>query len=201
MRVIGITGGVGAGKTRILHYLKRRYRCRILLADDAAKMLQEPGQPCYEQIVSLLGKDIAGKDGRIRKEKMAEKIFHDGGLLAAVNAIVHPAVKTYILQEIERERRKAETDFFFLEAALLLECGYEEIAEEIWYVYADEDVRRRRLKAGRKYTDEKIDSIFRSQLPDRTYRERCGFVIDNSGEAGYAYEQIDKKMGESLWKK
>lgn len=201
MRVIGITGGVGAGKTRILHYIRERYRCRILLADEAARRLQEPGQPCYEQVVSLLGEDVLREDGRIKKEKMAEKIFCDDGLLAAVNAVVHPAVRAYILQEIEGERRKGEIDFFFLEAALLIECGYEEIVEELWYVYAHEDVRRKRLKAGRNYTDEKIDGILRSQLPDQVYREHCGFVIDNSGEAGYAYEQIDKKMGESLWKK
>ena len=71
----------------------------------------------------------------------------------------------------------------------------------MWYVYADENVRRKRLKDDRQYSDSKTDSIFRAQLPEETYRAHCDFVIDNSGDITYAYEQIDKKMGEYLWKK
>ncbi len=201
MRVIGVTGGVGAGKTKILNYMKERYHCRILFADEAAGILQEPGQVCYDRIVSLLGRDIVQENGRIAREKMAEKIFHNRELLEAVNEIVHPAVKSYILQEIDAERHRGETDFFFLEAALLIECGYEEIVEEMWYIYAEESVRRKRLRIGRNYTDARIDSIFGAQLSDETYRKHCGFVIDNSGEMTYVYKQIDKKMGEYLWKR
>lgn len=201
MRVIGITGGVGCGKTMLLQYIKEHYNCRVLLADDAAKRLQEPGELCYERIVGLLGKEILQEDGHICKARMAERIFADDALLAAVNAVVHPAVRDHVVREIEAERRKGSIDFFFLEAALLIECGYETIVEEMWYIYAKEAVRRERLKAGRAYSDEKIDSILRSQLPDSVYREHCRVVIDNSGEAAYAYEQIDKKMGDYLWKK
>lgn len=201
MKVIGITGGVGAGKTKLLTYIKEHYNCRILLADEAAKQLQEPGQACYDRIVSLLGREILQEDGFIKKERMAERIFQDKAALDAVNAIIHPAVKAYILQEIAREREAGRIDFFFLEAALLIECGYESIVEEMWYIFADAAVRRKRLQAGRNYTDEKIESILRAQLPDAVYREHCGFIIDNSGEITYAYEQIDRKMGEYLWKK
>lgn len=201
MRVIGITGGVGSGKTKLLQYIKEHYNCRILLSDDAAKQLQEPGEKCYAQIVELLGQDILQEDGHICKTKMAERIFADRSLLTAVNEIIHPAVKEYILQEIKKEQEDGKIDFFFLESALLIECGYESIVEEMWYIYAKEDVRRKRLKAGRSYSDEKIDSILRSQLPEEVYREHCRVLIDNSREEAYAYEQIDRKMGDYLWKK
>ena len=92
-------------------------------------------------------------------------------------------------------------DFFFLEAALLIECGYDAIVDEMWYVYADVEQRRKRLRAGRGYSDEKIDSILAAQMSDQDYRSQCDFVLDNSRDVTYAYDQIDKKMGEYLWKK
>ena len=199
MKVIGITGGVGSGKTMLLQYIQEHYNCRILLADDVAN--KEPGQVCYEKIVDLLGQDIVDETGVICRERMAERIFRDKNLLQEVNAIIHPAVREYIVQEIEREKKKAEYDFFFLEAALLIECGYDAVVEEMWYIYTDEAVRRSRLKAGRAYSDEKIDSIIRSQLSEENYRAHCSTIIDNSRELADAYEQIDKKMWDYLWKK
>ncbi len=201
MLVIGITGGVGAGKTEILNYIRENYNCRVLMADEAAKRLQEPGQECYEEIAALLGTGALQEDGHISRERMAERIFRDGALLDRINAIVHPAVKKYILREIGQEREKGKTDFFFLEAALLIECGYDAIVDEMWYIFTEEEVRRKRLKAARGYTDEKIDGILRAQLTDEVYRRHCGFVIDNSGELAYACGQIDRKMGEYLWRK
>ncbi len=201
MKIIGITGGVGSGKTELLHYLEKNYKCRILLADRAALLLQEPGGVCHKQVVALLGREILLADGSIDRAAMAARIFRDRALLEAVNAIVHPAVKEYILLQIRQEAQKKEAGFFFLEAALLIEEGYGQIVDEMWYVYADADVRRKRLKEGRQYTDSKIDSILQAQLSDETYRAHCNFVIDNSRDITYAYEQIDKKMGEYLWKK
>lgn len=201
MKVIGITGGVGSGKSKLLAYIKEHYNCCVLLADDAANRLKEPGEVCYEPMKELLGAECIGEDGQIRRDKMAERIFQDKALLGQVNAIIHPAVKEYVVQRIRQEREKGEKDFFFLEAALLIEDGYEEIVDEMWYIYAEEDVRRTRLKAGRDYSDEKIDSILRSQLSEECYRKHCAVVIDNSRTLREAYGQIDRKMGEYLWKK
>ncbi len=201
MKIIGITGGVGSGKTMLLKYIREHYNCRILLADEVANQLKEPGEACYEEIVALLGTEVLEKDGRICRNRMAEKIFQDKGMLQAVNVILHPAVKRYVLQEIKKEKEREKLDFFFLEAALLIEDGYDRIVEEMWYIYADEQVRRLRLKKDRGYSEEKIDSILRSQLSEENYRKHCSTVIDNSRELTYAYEQIDKKMGEYLWKK
>lgn len=140
-------------------------------------------------------------DGSIDRHAMAERIFRDETLLAAVNGLVHPAVRAYILRQIDEERQRGSVDFFFLEAALLIECGYDAIVDEMWYVYADVEQRRKRLRAGRGYSDEKIDSILAAQMSDQDYRSQCDFVLDNSRDVTYAYDQIDKKMGENLWKK
>ena len=201
MKVIGVTGGVGAGKTKILTYLSEHYSCRIILADGVANQLKEPGQKCYEEIVTLLGTQILKPDGTIDRLKMAERIFSDRELLQHVNEIIHPAVKEYILQAIEEERRRNKIDFLFLEAALLIEEGYESIVDELWYIYADEAVRAERLKANRQYSDEKIQKILRSQLSDAEYRAHCSTVIDNGVALEETYRQIEKKMGEYLWEK
>ncbi|MGN0376274.1 MAG: dephospho-CoA kinase [Suilimivivens sp.] len=201
MKVIGITGGVGAGKSAILSYIREKYNCRILLADEAAHQVKEPGQPCYESLVKLLSEEILNEDGTINKLKMAEKIFASDELLLQVNKIIHPAVKELILNAITEEKRNKVHDFFFIEAALLIEGGYLEIVDEMWYIYAREEVRRERLKNSRNYSDEKINSIMESQLKEEEFREHCEVVIDNSDSLTDAYRQIDKKLGEYLWQK
>lgn len=198
MKVIGITGGVGSGKSALLTYMKETYNCVVILADEAAHELEAPGQPCYEMLVGLLSPDILNGDGTIDKGKMARKIFRSGELLEKVNDIIHPAVRKMILGRIAEEREKGQADFLFLEAALLIENGYLDIVDEMWYIYAEEEVRRSRLRETRHYPDEKIDAIMKSQLDEETFRKNCCFVIDNSGKLAEAYRQIDRKLGGRL---
>ena len=200
MRVIGITGGVGAGKSAVLAYIKEKYNCRILLADEAAHLVKEPGQPCYEKLVKLFSREILNGDGSINKQKMAEKIFASEDILSKVNRIIHPAVKELILNTIEEERKRNLYDFFFLEAALLIEDGYLEIVDEMWYVYAREDVRRRRLSKSRGYTPEKIERIITSQLSEEEFRKHSDFVIDNSDSLEASYRQIRQKLEAYTWR-
>lgn len=201
MKAIGITGGVGAGKSEILAYLKEHANCRIIIADEVAHDLEKQGGVCYGQIVALLGKEIVAKDGEIDRSKMAARIFADSGLLARINEIVHPAVKEHIINEIAKERNAGRLDYLFIEAALLIEGGYGEIVDEMWYIHTDEKTRRDRLKASRGYSDEKIGSIMREQLREEEFRKNCSTVIDNSKTLESAYGQIDKKLGDRLCQK
>lgn len=198
MKVIGITGGVGAGKSALLKYIAENYNCRIILADEIAHQVKKPGTPCYDRLLELLSTDILNEDGTIHKGKMAVRIFESEELLKRVNEIIHPAVKQRILDEIADARDKGVLDFLFLEAALLIEDGYLNIVDEMWYIYAREDVRRMRLKVSRNYSDEKIDAIMKTQLSEENFRKNCSVVIDNSDSLENAYRQIDTKLGESL---
>lgn len=198
MKVIGITGGVGAGKSALLRYIAENYNCRIILADEMAHQVKKPGTPCYDKLIELLSADILNEDGTIHKGKMAARIFESEELLKNVNEIIHPAVKEMILDEIADARKKGVLDFLFLEAALLIEDGYLNIVDEMWYIYAREEVRRIRLKVSRNYSDEKIDAIMKTQLSEENFRKYCSVVIDNSDSLENAYRQIDTKLGESL---
>ena len=201
MKVIGITGGVGSGKTQILTYLQEHTNCRIIVADKVAHELEEQGEACYEQIVTLLGRGILTEYGRINKSEMASRIFGDRNLLIRINQIVHPAVKEYISKAIAEERGKGQIDYLFIEAALLIEGGYSGIVDEMWYIHTDEPVRRERLKLSRGYSDEKIDDIIKEQLTEEEFYRHCSVVIDNSKALQNAFQQIDEKLGEDLCQK
>lgn len=193
MKVIGVTGGVGAGKSAILSYLEEKYQARVILADQVANKLKEPGECCYEAIVRLFGSSILLEDGTINRKRMGQIIFNDNELLQKTNKIIHPAVKSYIIQEM----KKASEDgisFFVIEAALLIEDNYREICDELWYIYTREDVRRERLKTSRGYTDEYITNIIKKQLPDAVFKKECDVIIDNSESLEFTKEQIDAKM-------
>ena len=198
MKVIGITGGIGAGKTAVLSYMEKNYNCRILLADEAAHQVKEPGEACYFRLVELLGKEILDEEGRIHRQRMAEKIFASPALLAQVNGVIHPAVKEMILSVIRREREARVHDFLVIEAALLIEEGYLDVVDVMWYVHAGEETRRKRLKKSRGYSDEKIDSIMTKQLSEEQFRRSCQVVNDNDISFEDTCRQVDQALERCL---
>lgn len=199
MLFIGITGGIGAGKSEILKYIGKHYKCEIYLADEVAHLVKLPGTECFTRLVALLGEEILDGDGQIDKAAMAGRIFADKKLLVQVNDIVHPAVKEYLLGRLEAARKNSEVELFFVEAALLIETGYGQLVDEMWYIYAEEDVRAKRLKEARGYHDEKIAQIMSSQLSEEEFRRKSDFVINNSGTLADSYRQIDKKLEAYTW--
>lgn len=200
MRFIGITGGVGAGKSKLLSYIRKHYLCEVYLADEVAHLVKRKGTVCHDRLVELLGEEILDSDGEIDNAAMAERIFQDAALLKQINAIVHPAVREYLVDRLAKARENADVELFFVEAALLIEAGYGELVDELWYVYADEEVRRKRLAAGRGYGPEKIANIMSHQLSDERFRANCDFVIDNGGKLEDGYRQIDKKLEDFSWR-
>ncbi|MCF2656284.1 dephospho-CoA kinase [Lacrimispora saccharolytica] len=192
MLTIGVTGGVGAGKSTVLNYIKDNYRAEIILADDYGNKVKEPGEECYAKIVELLGEGIlSSPNGTIDREKMAKAIFADEELRRKVNDIIHPAVIQKILEDVDKIRTGGRIDYCLIEAALLIESGLYREFDKLMYIYADENVRRKRLISSRGYSDEKIDSIMATQLSDEEFRSYADVVINNSGDSRETYKQID----------
>lgn len=201
MKIIGITGGVGCGKSEVIRYIMKNYRCFVIFADDVAKQLQQKGNICYDKIVNLLGENILAADGEIDKGKMAAKIFANEEVLSKVNGIIHPAVYEYVEKKIVEYKKNSEIDFFIIEAALLIECGYGKIVDEMWYVYTQDEIRRERLKTSRGYSDVKINQIFSSQLSYEEFKNASSFMLDNNGTVENTQKQIDNKLEEYLCQK
>lgn len=198
MMTIGITGGVGAGKSQILSYIEEHYNSKVIRADEVAHLLEEPGHECHDRIVALLGSDVLQEDGSIDKKKMAAVIFNDKEKLVGINAIIHPEVKKYIIKQIEKEKKAEIIDFLFIEAALLIEEHYDEIVDEMWYIHTDIEIRSKRLAQSRQYSAERIANIMRGQLSEEEFRKHCSVVIINNGDLEETYKQINYIMGERV---
>lgn len=196
MMTIGITGGVGAGKSQILSYIEENYNSKVIRADEVAHLLEQPGHECYDRIVTLLGTDILQENGSIDKKKMAAIIFSNKDKLTGVNAIIHPEVKKYIIDQMQTEKEVGKIDFLFIEAALLIEEHYDEIVDEMWYIHTDVEIRSKRLAESRQYSAERTADIMRGQLSEEEFRKHCSVVIINNGDLEETYKQINEKMGE-----
>lgn len=193
MKFIGITGGVGAGKSAVLSYLNQKDGIRVMLADEIAHELMKPGTACYQKIKQQFKKEeIFLPEGGLDRAKIASVIFSDEKKRAQMNGIVHPAVKEYIIQTAQEEKKKNALNILFLEAALLIEEHYDEICDELWYIYTREEIRQKRLMASRGYSEEKVHQIFESQLSEEEYRRHCKVVIDNNGTVEQVFSQIDQ---------
>jgi dephospho-CoA kinase len=180
MKVIGITGGVGAGKSLVLSLLKEMTNCDIIMADDVAKSMYQKGFKAYDELVEFFGETILNEDhSKIDLEKLSKLIYKEPNKRMLVNSIVHPLTKELIIERITKHKIAEDVDYCFVEAALLLEDHYDNFCDEVWYIHASKETRRERLKSTRGYSDEKIDAIFNAQLSEEEFKSKSQHVINN----------------------
>ena len=195
MKIIGVTGGVGAGKSTVLNYLEKRYGAKLILADLVGHEVMEPGHEAYEQVVKAFGQEIVSEDKTIDRKALGAIVFADEKKRMILNRIIHQAVRQEILRRLE-EAELLHLSYVVVEAALFLEENYDAFCDETWYIYTDEKIRRQRLKESRGYSDERIDQIFHSQKTHEEFQKRCLFMIDNNGSEEETFRQIDRRMKE-----
>ncbi len=193
MKILGVTGGIGSGKSQVLYYLQEAYKAVVSPLDDVARKLQQKGQPCFQRIVEVFGREVTGTDGELDREKLAAVVFASPERLEALNHIVHPEVKRWVRQDISRNEKK-EIRLYVVESALFPNVEYRDICQEMWYIFAEESVRYQRLKESRGYTEEKIRGILQAQPSEEAFRGICTAVIDNSGD----FENTKEQIGELL---
>ncbi|MBR2528324.1 MAG: dephospho-CoA kinase [Blautia sp.] len=193
MKVIGVTGGVGAGKSTVLDYMESRYGAVVIQADQIGHEVMEPGGSCFPEILALFGEKCLDDSGRIDRKWVGKWVFEDNRLLQRLNGIIHPAVQKEILQRLDRSR-EAGKGLCLVEAALLLEAHYESFCDEVWLVWADQETRVERLRQSRHYSREKALAIIRAQASDVFFRSHADYVIDNSDTVRQTFAQIDQRM-------
>ena len=201
MKIIGITGGIGGGKSSILNFISSHYIAEIYYADEIARELELPGTIVYDRLVSIFGEDILENefDHVIDKKKFAQVLYSNKANLDKANMIIHPAVENYLIEKMRAAVKMHETELFFIEAALLIENGYNDIVDEMWYIYADNDTRIKRLMEDRGYTKKKAISIMESQLSDKDFRDNSDVIIDNSGDLKTACDQVKARLEGFTW--
>lgn len=193
MVIIGVTGGMGAGKSRVLAYLEEAWDAQTVRLDDVSRQMLDVDGLCYEKTIDIFGREIVKPDRTLDRPLIAKKIFEDPALRDQLNNLIHPAVKEEVYR-LAGEMKRSGEKLLVIEAALLIEGGYREICDEFWYIYADEETRRQRLRESRGYTDERIDGTFATQLSEEDFRAKADFVIDNSGDFAYAAQAIDSRL-------
>jgi len=192
MKVIGLTGGIGSGKSLVAKILQEKYHAVLLETDRIAKEQMEPGGVSYQEVLDYIGKEILSEDGTIDRGKLSRIIFEDTEKRLRINQITHPKVLTEVRRQISVMGEQGTVPYLIIETALMIEAQYDFICDETWYVYSSEEERRKRLKKDRNYSDEKIDAIFANQQKDEAFRKAFSKVIENVGDIHQLEEQIDK---------
>lgn len=191
MKIIGITGGIGSGKSTVLNLLRDKYQAYIVEADRIAHDLMKPRQAAYEKIKAVFPETVFHADGTVNRVALGQMVFHDTDCLKQLNEIVHPAVKAWIRNEIEQQKQSGSCQLFVIEAALLIEDGYTAICDEIWYVYVEESIRIKRLMESRGYTEEKCRAVMKNQSNEAYYKQNTSAWIDNSSSFENTEKQVD----------
>ena len=195
--VLGLTGGVGAGKSTVIGYLKEHYGATILISDMIAAKMMEPGGPTYDGLVEIMGSDVLSGDKPIDKRAMAAKLFVDASIKKRVNELVHPIVVAYIKARIEAQELEAIVDregltrYVVVESALIFEGGASGLCDQVWYIRTPDEVRINRLMESRGYSREKCLSIIAAQNTDEYFMDKCDVVIENDGDTFDTYNAID----------
>lgn len=192
-KIIGITGGVGAGKSSVLSILKEKFGAKVILADLVAHDLMEPGTEGLLAVTKALGNSFIREDGSVDRKALADLIFRNTDALNKMNSIIHPMVWDWI----EKEAVNCDEKFIVVEAAVF-DTAPQGLFDEMWYVFASEETRMERLMASRGYTKEKCLNIMKKQDSEEVFRSRCGFVINNDGSEEDTERQLEEKLGNEI---
>lgn len=173
---IGLTGGIGSGKSIIAH-LFRLMGIPVYIADEESKKLTASSPVIREQLTTLFGKEMYTSEG-INKLLLAHHIFTDPGNLAKVNAIIHPEVA----QDFMAWTQKQSTDICAIEAAILFESGFEKFVDKTILVSTPLEVRIQRVMERDQSSREEVLRRVNNQLSDEIKKERSDYVIYNTDQ-------------------
>ncbi|MFA5308120.1 MAG: dephospho-CoA kinase [Dehalococcoidales bacterium] len=179
MRVIGLTGGIGSGKSTAGRYLAE-LGAAVMDLDKAGHEVLRQGNKAYRQAVDAFGKDIMAADGGIDRARLGKVVFNDRAALERLNKIVHPAIDEMVAEKI-KEYRKQGVKVLVLEAAAMLEAKRAWQADEIWVTAAPEDAVVLRIKDRPDYSVEVVRSRIRSQMTNAERIKKADVLIENGG--------------------
>ncbi len=191
--ILGITGGIGTGKSTVLNILKNDFDFIIFEADKVAHELMSPGEPAYKRIVENFGPGILGENSEIDRKILGNIVLHNKEKLELLNSITHNEVINEIKRRISEKQLLGKNDFV-IEAALLIESGCDRLCDVIWLIDAEEKVRMDRLKSGRKMTEEDIKKVMKNQMSSSEYITHCNAVINNNNSIEDTRAQIEKLL-------
>ena len=187
--VIGITGGIGSGKSVVTSLLRDKFDAAVIDTDTIGHEIMEIGKSAYKKVVEIFGNKVIAEDGSIDRKKLGSLVFDNRELLCKLNDIIHPAVEAEVDKRIAEFTQK-KYKYIALETALLIKVRYNRKCDKVWFVYADKDIRLKRLYDNRGIDKGKAGKIFESQNTEEEFRQIADDVIDNSGSEAETEIQI-----------
>jgi len=178
MKKIGITGGIGSGKTTVCEIFKL-LGVSVFHADEEARILQNNDLQIKKHLIELFGEHIYSPDGMLDRNKLAEVVFKDTKALAKVNAIIHPAVRQSFLKWAENHQA---VPYVLYEAAVLFESGYASDFDRNILILADEKVRIERVIMRDQTSEELVKERIKNQMPDIQKIKLVDYIIENNNE-------------------
>lgn len=190
MKVIGVVGGMGSGKSTVVKLISESVKAHVINADYIGHLILKKGHIGYTHIVENFGTEILGQDGEIDRGILGSIVFSDKIKLKALNEISHPLIYDHVKKEINNILQQGIYRYIIIDAALLIEIGLIPLVDQVWGVYAPMDIRVQRVILRNGFSKEEAIRRISSQLPWEEIKKITHIQIDNSKGVGYTKEQV-----------
>ena len=188
--IIGLTGGIASGKSTAAAYLGEK-GASVIDADKLGHQAYEPDTDAFAQVVAVFGPEVVGADGQIDRKVLGGKVFGDPAALDRLTGIIWPEIGRLALTEFEVARAARPDANIVLEAAVMLEAGWEPMVDEVWVVIVEPDTAVARATARDGVEEEAVRKRIAAQLSNDERRAKADIVIDNSGDEAALLAQLD----------
>lgn len=192
MKVIGLTGGIGTGKSTVSKFLAE-LGAVVIDADKVGHEVFRPGTEGWDDVVATFGKEVLNTAGEIDRKKLGAIVFNNPEALQKLNQIVHPRAYDLVKSRLDEYRQRG-AGVVVVEVILLIEAGWTDLVDEVWVVVASEDTVVKRLKQQRGMSEEEILTRIHSQLSTEERVKHADVVINNDGDI----DEVKAKVKE-LW--
>jgi dephospho-CoA kinase len=189
MLTIGVTGGIGSGKSTVTRFLED-LGAPIIDADKVGHAIYAPDGPAHSQVIAAFGQGILASDGTIDRKKLGPIVFADPNALKRLNSIVHPKMFARMREMIEHLRAGGEHNPIVVEAAILIEANWQALFDEIWLVIASKARVVERIERDRGLKPEQTEARIQAQLPDEEREKHSTLVITNNGTIDELREKV-----------
>ncbi len=180
MKVIGVTGGIGSGKSTVSRAL-RALGAAVIDADVLARNITSPGGKAFEELVEYFGKEILDDNGELNRSKLASIAFSDKVRLHALNSITHKYIAEKIYEAVEAFNVSDKWDILIIDAPIPIEKGFLDLVDEVWVVTAQRETRVKRVMDRSGFTYEAVSERMDSQPGDEEYLRIADKILDNNG--------------------
>lgn len=190
MKIIGLTGGIGSGKSTVSDYLMKR-GFPVLDADRIAREIVLPGSEMLIQLKSVFGEEIIQDDGGLNRKRLGEIVFSDAEKKKLLDQLMHTRILVLIHERILEHRGEKVV---FIDAPLLFETGLDKSVGEVWVIDVEDEIRIRRIMERDGLEREDILKRFNSQMTRDEKNKRADVILNNSGDVEALYQQIERLL-------